>query len=75
MENFYFCVVTLLIEISEIENPCQQITIAFQKVQLHMLRDIKFLRGFSFKITAKKMKFSIHDFFSKCKQICGKLRI
>ena len=47
----------------------------FSEIQLHMLRDIKFMRGFSFKITAKKMKFSINDFFSKCKQICGKLRI
>ena len=43
----------------------------------------KYLRGdneckhFSFEnllITAQKMKFSIKDFFSKCDQICRKLR-
>ena len=28
-----------------------------------------------FRITGQKMKFSIKDFFSKCDQICRKLRI
>ena len=33
------------------------------------------IRVFSDSITAQKMKFSIKDFFSKCDQICRKLRI